>query len=240
MEGLRRGTEWGYSLWEFWVFDRADVPLPEPDETGDVTAPADLRPDLIVSKVAWLEDPLLKNDGVTFRAVVENQGNAAVLGGFHCTFWVNNKLVSWSETTYPLSPGTEMPLIANGGPDGNALWEPNDTGPFIVRAWVDAPEGEAPDSGIGRVDESDEHNNMQTDSGYVLLKPFPPTATLIPRPTQTASPTATPQPIVAEVTATPEPVSQPLATRTVVLIGGAGVLVVIAALAGIVLRRRRG
>ena len=237
MEGLKRGTEWGYSLWEFWVFDRADVPLPEPDAIGDVTAPVDLHPDLVVSKVAWVEDPLLKDDGVTFRAVVENRGDAAVLGGFRCTFWVNNELVSWSDTAYPLSPGTEMPLIANGGPDGNALWEPDDTGAFIVRAWVDAPEGDVPEDIAGRVSESDEHNNMQTGSGHVYLHPLPPTSTPIPRPTQTPTPTATPQPIVAEATATPEPVTQPFPTRTVALIGGAVVFAI--AIVGVVLWRRR-
>jgi mannan endo-1,4-beta-mannosidase len=237
MEGLKRGTEWGYSLWEFWIFDRADVPLPEPDETGDVTAPADLRPDFVVSKVSWIEDPPLKDEGVTFRAVVENQGNAAVLGGFRCTFWVNDELVSWAETTYPLSPGTEMTLIANDGPDGNALWEPDDTGPFVVLAWVDAPEGKALEGGPGRVEESDEHNNMQTNSDYVrLFKPVP-TDTPTPRATPTPSSTATPQPIAEETTVAPEAPEPSSPARTVALISGAVVFVI--ALVGVLHWRRR-
>jgi mannan endo-1,4-beta-mannosidase len=235
MEGLQRGTQYGYSLWEFWVFDRADVPLPEPDTIGDVAASTDMRPDLVVSKVAWLEDPLLKDQGVTFRAVVANQGTAAAMPGFHCTFWVDSELVSWAEAAYPIAPGMEMTMIANDGPDGNALWEPDDTGPFVILAWVDnAAEGDT-----GSVDESDEHNNMQTNYGYVLLQPLPPTNTPVPRPTQTASPTATPQPTVEKATDTPETAAPPFPARTVTLIGGAGVLVVIVAVAGIALRRRR-
>ena len=240
MEGLKRGTEWGYSLWEFWVFDRAGAPLPEPDATGDVTAPADLRPDLIVSKVAWVEDPPNKDEGVTFRAVIANQGATAAMPGFRCSFWVNGELVSWAESAYPLAPGAEMILVANDGPDGNGRWEPDDTGPFVVLAWVDAPPGDAADGGTGRVEESDEHNNMQTSSNYVRLHKPAPTDTPTPRATQTPSPTATPQPVVEQATAAPEPVTPPLPTRTVALIGGAGVLVVIIAVVGIMLRHRRG
>jgi mannan endo-1,4-beta-mannosidase len=36
LECLTRATEWGFSLWEFWVFDSPDVPLPTPDATGDI------------------------------------------------------------------------------------------------------------------------------------------------------------------------------------------------------------
>ncbi len=241
MEGLKRGTEWGYSLWEFWVFDRADVPLPEPDATGDVTAPADLRADLIVSNVSWVGEPLLKNDGVTFKAVVKNQGSAAVLGGLRCSFWVDGELVSWAASAYPAAPGTEMILIANNGPDGNARWEPDDTGSFVVLAWVD----DVPEGGTGHVDESNEHNNMQTNNGYVLLQPLPPTSTPLPLPlgTSTPAPTATPQPAAEVVTPAPLAPSAsetPFPPRNVALIGGAGVLVVVVAVVAIVLRRRRG
>lgn len=235
MEGLKRGTEWGYSLWEFWVFDRSDVPLPEPDMTGDTTAPANLRPDLIVSKVAWVEDPPTQAEGVTFRAVVKNVGSAAVLGGFRCGFWVNGELVSWAETAYPLAPNAEMILVANDGPDGNARWEPDDTGPFVVLAWVnDAPKG-----GAGRVDEGDEHNNMQTSSDYVRLHKPVPTGTPIPQATQTPSPTATSQPIVEEATIAPETPEASSSVRNVALLGGTGILVVIVVVVGLVLRRRR-
>ncbi|MBN2390138.1 MAG: hypothetical protein JXR84_05420, partial [Anaerolineae bacterium] len=123
---------------------------------------------------------------------------------------------------------------------GNPRWEPDDTGPFVVLAWVDTPEG-----GTGRVDESDENNNMQTNYDYVrLFKPVP-TDTPTPRATPTLAPTATPQPIVekAAATAAPETLETPepsSPSRTVALISGAGALVVIIALVGIALRRRRG
>ncbi len=236
MEGLRRGTEWGYSLWEFWVFDRDDTPLPTPDTSGAVGTPADARPDLVVSKVTWLENPLLKDAGVTFRAVVKNQGNAAVLGGVRCSFWADGELVSWAETAYPLPPNSEMILIANNGPDGNARWEPANVGTFVVLAWVDA----APEGGTGRVVESQETNNMQTNSGYVQLKPFPPTSTPLPPPdtsTPTLAPTATPQPVTATATPVPEaPSSEP---ARVMWLGGVGALLVLVAVLVLVLRRRR-
>ncbi len=239
MEGLKRGTEWGYSLWEFWVFDRADVPLPEPDTADNITAPADLPPDLVVSKVAWVEDPPVKAEGVTFRAVVENRGGAAVLGGLRCAFLVDGELVSWAETAYPLAPGAEMILVANNGPDGNPRWEPDDTGPFVVLAWVDAPEDAAPEGDTGRVDESDEHNNMQTNYDYVRLSKPVPTNTPTPQATATPSPTATPQPIVEEATATaaPETPGSSAPARTVALIVGAVVFVI--AIVGVLLWRRR-
>ena len=235
MVGLKRGTEWGYSLWEFWIFDRADTPLPEPDVIGDATAPADMRPDLVVSKVAWVEDPPAKDKGVTFRAVVKNVGSAAVLGGFRCGFLVDGELVSWVETAYPLSPGTEMLLVANNGPDGNARWEPDDTGPFVVLAWVD----DAPEGGASRVDESNEHNNMQTSSDYVRLQKPIPTDTPTQQATQTPSPTVKPQPDVERTPILPETPKASFPARNIALIGGAGILVVIAAVAGLVLRRRR-
>ncbi|HOU13365.1 MAG TPA: discoidin domain-containing protein [Anaerolineae bacterium] len=240
MEGLQRGTQWGYSLWEFWVFDRADAPLPEPDETGAVAESVDARPDLVVSKVAWLEDPLLKDKGVTFRAVVKNQGNTAVMPGFRCAFWVDGELVSWAEAAYPLAPGMEMTLIANNGPDGNALWEPDDTGPFVVLAWVD----DALDEGTSRVDEVSENNNMQTGFGYMLLTPLPPTSTPISQPsaTPTLAPTATPQPVEEKATlpaAEPAAPETPFPARNIALVGGAAALVIAAAVVGIVLRRRR-
>jgi mannan endo-1,4-beta-mannosidase len=252
MEGLKRGTEWGYSLWEFWVFDRADVSLPEPDTTSDVTTPADLHPDLVVSEVSWIEDPPVKDEGVTFSAVVENQGDAAVQDGFRCAFLVDGELVSWAEATAPLAPGTEMILVANDGPDGNPRWEPDATGPFVVLAWVDAPEGDTSagvslEDDIGRVEESDEHNNMQTSYDYVrMFKPVPTdtptptsiaTSTPIPTSTLTPEPTATPQPVVEEATATPETPEPSSPTRTVALIVGAVVFVI--AVVGVMLWRRR-
>jgi len=236
MEGLQRGTQWGYSLWEFWVFDRDDTPLPTPDTSGDVSAPADARPDLIVSKVTWLENPLLRDAGVTFRAVVKNQGNTAVLGGLRCAFWADGELVSWAETAYPLPPNSEMILVANNGPDGNARWEPANVGSFVVLAWVD----DAPEGGDGRVVERDEYNNMQTNSGYVQLKPFPPTSTPWPpadTPTPTPVPTATPHPVTA--TPTPTPVATPSSKPTLAWLGGVAVLLILAAVALLALRRRR-
>ncbi|HQE92557.1 MAG TPA: discoidin domain-containing protein [Anaerolineae bacterium] len=236
MEGLKRGTEWGYSLWEFWVFDRADAPLPEPDETGGVAAPTAARPDLVVSKVGWVEDPPTQDEGVTFRAVVKNQGNAAVLGGFRCAFLVDGELVSWAETAYPLSPGAEMILIANNGPDDNPRWEPDDTGSFVVLAWVD----DTSEGDTGRVEESDEHNNMQTGSDYVRLHRPVPTSTPTPQATRTPSPTATPQPMVEKATSTPE-MSVPdtsFPVRNGVLIGGGVALVMV--IVGVLLWRRRG
>lgn len=234
MEGLKRATEWGYSLWEFWVFDQADVPLPTPDVTGDVAAAPDLRPDLVVSKVAWVEDPLLKDDGVTFTAVVENRGSAAAMRGFRCAFQVGGESVSWVTSAKPLAPGMDMTLVASNGPDGNATWEPSDTGDFIVLAWVD---DDANSTG-GQVDEANEHNNMLTANGYVRLVPPAPTNTPAPtaKPTGTPIPTEKPQPPESLPIETEAPASQESPRTVIVVAAGILILVVIGAI--IAVKRR--
>jgi len=130
-----------------------------------------------------------------------------------------------------------MILVANNGPDNKPRWEPSDTGPFIVLAWVDAPEADAPEGDTGRVEESDEHNNMQTNSDYVRLSKPVPTDTPTPQATPTPSPTATPQLIIEEATAAPETPEPSSPTRTVALISGTVVFVI--AIVGIILWRRR-
>ena len=202
MAGIKRATEWGFSLWEFWVFNRADAPLPEADDTGDVAAPPDPRPDLVVSKIGHVEDYLIKDDGITFTAVVGNRGNTAAMGGFRCMFQINGETVAWATSSYPIVPGEVLTLVAEDGPDGNALWEPVEGGDFVVLAWVDPAEsGES-----GQVDESDEHNNMQTYNDSVRIAP--------PRPTPTRVPTSTPADRAEAMTETPEATKTPVPVAT--------------------------
>jgi len=182
LECLTRGTEWGFSLWEFWVFDSPDVPLPTPDVTGDVSAPVDNRADVFIREIGWTTDKP-RQDGVTFTAVLANAGNTVVLDDFRVAFRVGGEVVSWADVTEPLMPGVDLPVTADGGPDGVAVWNPAATDSFIVLAWVDED---------GTLDELDAHNNMLTRSGRVqppaTVTPIPPTPTLTP--TLTAPPTA--------------------------------------------------
>jgi hypothetical protein len=150
-----------------------------------------------VSEVSWVEEYAIKDDGVTFTAVVKNVGDAATEGGFRCDFLIGGELVTWATASDSLAPGAETTLVADDGHDGNAQWEPAEGGDFVVLAWVNPPEtaGHA-----ALVDESDEHNNMQTTYGFVRISPPPPTATR--KPPRTPAPTATDTP---EASPTPEP-----------------------------------
>jgi len=87
------------------------------------------------------------------------------------------------------------------------------------------------------VEESDEHNNMQTASNYVRLSKPVPTDTPTPQSTPTLAPTATPQPIIEEATVAPETPEPSSPARTVALIVGAVVFVI--AIVGVMLWRRR-
>ncbi len=214
MLGLKRATEWGFSLWEFWILDRADVTLPEREAEDDASAGGDEvvaieGPDLIVSELGWAKSPPVKDEGVIFTATLANRGQHATSDGepVRCVFMVRGTLVSWATYDDVVYPGQSVQVEASAGPDGNAIWEPDDTGPFVVLAWVDAPDSDASRSdGIGAIPENDEHNNMLTAFDYVRLNAPTPTATATPKPTMTptATPTVPPLPTVAPETSMSE------------------------------------
>ncbi|MBN1246080.1 MAG: discoidin domain-containing protein [Anaerolineae bacterium] len=191
LTGLKRGTQWGYSLYEMWVFDRADVALPAPgdplDGEGGAPVPTgvDERPDLAISEITWAPDPVRPGDAVTFSAVVENRGTTAnPPRAIRCDFQISNQTVAWGEFNRIITPGTSTICTAN------TTWGPVDAGEFIVLGWVDAEDPQP----YGRVDESDETNNMATASNLVReLTPTPSiNSTLLPGATPTPEPQATP------------------------------------------------
>jgi hypothetical protein len=200
--GEKRGTEWGYSLWEFWVFDRADVPLPEPDLSGDVTAAPDERPDLVISAIRWTPGEIAVGDAVTFEAVVENRGNVQTRldPAVRCAFQIGGETVAWGEVRKPLAVGGSAVCTADQTPAGPGAWQPAEPGEFIVLAWVD----DAGPEPYGRVDEINENNNMLTTYDVIRM----PQAAATPSPTAAATPTAAPSPVPS---ATPAPTA-PAAT----------------------------
>jgi mannan endo-1,4-beta-mannosidase len=228
LSGIRRGTEWGYSLWEFSVYGPGALPTPTPEVT-----PKDDLPDLVVTGISWEPALAIMGSAVTFRATVENQGGGATSEGavHRCLFQVNGETVAWADGhTASIAPGESVTLVASGGPDGDATWDA-EVGDMIVFAWVDDE---------GRVTEGDELNNMVTVFDQVLLRA--PTPTWTPRPTSTATrepevtATVTPAPTS---TATPEPV--PAATPMPGLRGWVvvGALVVGAVAVAVALWRRK-
>jgi hypothetical protein len=192
--GLKRGTQWGYSLYEIWVLDSDDAPLPQTtsDESQVVR-----RPDLVISEVSWTPDPIRPGDRVTFSAVVENHGEAATsLGANGCAFQIGNETVARGEFDLVLAPADIAVCTADD------TWGPVNAGEFIVLAWVD-DEGPQP---YGQVEESDETNNVSAAAGVIREATPTPTA----RPTILPSGTPTPAPDVVEtVGATAKKASAP-------------------------------
>jgi mannan endo-1,4-beta-mannosidase len=179
MEGLQRGTQWGYSLYEFWIFDRADLPLPESDTTGAVSGEEDKRPDFVITGVHWSPDPLVSGDAVVFQAAIENRGAGhSPLQPVRCVFQIGGETVAVGEFTKPLSPGFDTTCV--GSP-----WQTDEPGEFVVLAWVDGdPEravaGVPHTPYVGEVEESNETNNMFTAHGLVRLTSPPATPTRAP------------------------------------------------------------
>ncbi|MGC9467099.1 MAG: discoidin domain-containing protein [Anaerolineae bacterium] len=196
MLGLERGTEWGYSLYEFWVFDRADAPLPEADVTGSVSPEPDKRPDLVITELRWSPDPVLVEDTVTFEALVENHGaRQSPMQPVNCVFQIGGETIATGEVTKPVAPGGEITCVASP-------WKPETPGEFIFVAWVDgdptAPAPGVPQTAfVGDVEEADENNNMLTGHGRVR--------TTAPPATPTSAPSRTPAPTEPAATTAPTP-----------------------------------
>jgi len=221
MLGLRRGTEWGYSLWEFWVFDRVSRPLPEPDRGGQVSSLEDPRPDLVISELSWTPDPVTEDAPFTFHVEVANVGNGTVYRDrpVVCLFEVGGEAIATAELDRPLAPGSST-VISAGAPAGSLARRHPDLGDgVIVLAWIDHVPGEL----RGVVDEVDEANNLATAYGKV-----------IPQPTASPAPTETPE----SQAGTPAPLMPaPKPSRTPLIIGG-GLAAVGGTLAISVLSRR--
>ncbi len=188
MQGLRRGTQWGYSLYELWVFDHDDVALPAPGEpfSSEGSVVADPRPDLAILEIAWDSSPVHLGESITFGAVIQNRGTRSALpGAVRCGFQVDNRTVAWGEFSANLTPGSSTVCTAN------APWGPIDAAEFIVLGWVD-DDGPQP---YGRVDESDETNNMAIAASRVREATSTPPSAPTTRPVLTASTTPSmPQP----------------------------------------------
>jgi hypothetical protein len=179
LSGIRRGTEWGYSLWEFSVYGAGALPTPTPGVT-----PKDDLPNLVVTEIAWEPAQAIMGGAVTFRATVSNQGGSATPDGVvhRCLFQVNGQTVSWSDGhTASIAPGESVALMADGGPAGDGTWAA-EVGDMIVFAWVDNE---------GRIEEGDELDNMAIAFDQVLLRAPTATQTWTPRPTRTPEPTST-------------------------------------------------
>jgi len=109
---------------------------------------AQRRADLVITSLQWSDDQGLTwhNESVPaqsnllFRAVVKNRGTAAFPAPqlIRVDFRVNGSLVSWSDTHRSgLSAGSSKRLVANTGPDGDAIWYDAPAGTHTVLAHVD-------------------------------------------------------------------------------------------------------
>ena len=251
MLGLERGTEWGYSLWEFWIFDRPDTPLPISADSSPVVAPLDLRPDLVITDISWSPDPIVGSTATLFSATITNKGYSSTFYGtpVRVSFAISGTIVSWSETyTRSITSGESVVLSADNGPEGDPHWLPAQIRQFIVLAWVDDPSlSESMTGTVGSIAEASEFNNLLTAAGTTRLKapdptPTPrPTATLQPAdeptaPASTATSMPTAMPTEAPPEATPEP--GPAQHSSLPLIIGGGSAALLAAGVGLWLRRR--
>lgn len=113
-------------------------------------------PDLVVTAVSPVT-PGVQASGspVTFKATIQNRGNAATPAGvIHgVAFAINGSTVSWSDTSLAsLAPGASRTVTANWGPAGSAAWVAGN-GSFTLRARVDD---------VRRIGESSEANNDRT------------------------------------------------------------------------------
>ncbi len=161
--GLERATEWGYSLWELWIFERDDMALPEPIQSDDMASSE--QPDLVISSIRWLPQAPQAGDAITFQATVRNIGTSATRMDppVRCLFQIDGETVAWGELRKPLSPGWDAIVIADHGPAESGTWVSPDPREFIVLAWIDPTEP----GDEGAVAEALEHNNMQTAYGKV-------------------------------------------------------------------------
>ena len=199
--GIKRATEWGYSLYEFWIFDSADAPLPEISTSQEVVDKPDLRPDLVITDITWSPESISPATDVTLHAVVENQGRAAVLGDFQVSFTIGEVVIGKGYNEKPLAPGASVVI------EGQQTWTPEDTGVFIMFAQVDADTS----TPTGAVEEVDENNNLQSIYGIVKTETAldleaTKTAVLPTEASPTAKPdTPTPEPTAGEYLIKPSP-----------------------------------
>lgn len=190
LKGIKRATEWGYSLWEFWIFDSADALLPEISPMQEIVDAPDLRPDLVITGISWSPESISPATPVTLRAKVENQGLAAVLGGFRVTFTMGGVAIGRGFSEKPLAPGASI-LIEAQEP-----WQPDETGGFVILARVD----DENNTSYGVVEEQDENNNLQSTSGLIKTE-----ITQALSVTETAASTVESVATAAPGTPTPEP-----------------------------------
>jgi mannan endo-1,4-beta-mannosidase len=201
LNGIKRATEWGYSLYEFWVFDSADAPLPDVSAMQEVINKPDLRPDLVITSLSFSPETMSPGTDVTLQAVVANQGRAAALGRFHITFTIAGNVIGEGISERPLAPEDSITIGAK------QTWKPDNTGGFVMLASVD-DEGNMP---YGIVDEQDENNNLQSIYSIVkteVVKSLEATKTtaLTIEPSPTPEPdTPTPEPTVGKYPVKPSP-----------------------------------
>lgn len=126
-----------------------------------VVEPGEALPDLIISAVRWSHDdgqtwhtgPVPAGAHVWFEADIQNQGDAATPAGvlMGVDFLVDDVEVAWAAGySQSLAAGETVSLRANGGPDGDRLWNGAPPGDHLVGVRVDD---------ALRIDESDETNN---------------------------------------------------------------------------------
>jgi CARDB len=109
---------------------------------------AQRRADLVITALQWSDDDGLTwhnasvpaQSNLLFRAKVKNNGTAAFPRPkpIRVDFRVNGSLVAWSDTYRSgLSAGASKLLVANTGPDGDAVWYDAPAGTHKVVAHVD-------------------------------------------------------------------------------------------------------
>lgn len=124
------------------------------------------QPDLIVSDIITSPASPITGEGVTFSAVVKNQGTGATAAGtiIGVSFLVDGTQVNWSDNTNTsLAAGSSVTVTANGGPKGSSTWNAT-TGNHDVTAWVDD---------VNRIAETDESNNKFIKNMTVTTAPMP-------------------------------------------------------------------
>jgi len=230
MLGLRRGTEWGYSLWEFWIFDSADRPLPEPDPQAQVSSVKDPRPDLVVGEISWTPDPVAADAPFTLQATVTNVGSGTAYRDHpvRIVFEAGGEVIAAGELDRPLAPDGSTVITAEAPAGSLTDRHPDLRDGFIVLAWVDHTPGDP----AGVVDEADEANNLATAYGKVEAEPTPSSTPTETTPTVTVKPT--PEPLAGAGSGL-LPAPSPGRTRLIV----AGSLVLIGVALGVTVRRRR-
>lgn len=190
LAGIQRATEWGYSLYEFWVFNNSKVPLPEVSDTQEVVDKPDLRPDLIITDITWASTTITPSSEIILRANVKNQGQAAALGRFSVLFTTGDTIIGRGTSERPLAPGEILNIPAQ------QTWQPEEIGTFVILANIDVDDGTS--SGI--IDEQNESNNMF--AVYVSVdKDSAPTPDVTSKSNETMMPSPTPE----AVTLIPEP-----------------------------------